>query len=277
MPWPMRAGHHVVAEHRFQAARAGGAHAQHLLARHQHDVAGAHHGGGDQQRRRRCGEGEARAGDRENGGAEPGGLRVVAAVDLAADADRDQDRADREGRGDQAEPDDRQVELDGAVGRGDAHHRGDELHQHGADEQRHQQAEIGVAGAEAGGELFEHRSARLAHDAPGRPGRSAWIRNRETRAAGRTKGRGIRAGTSGRRSTRSRSTRTRRRRRSSSSRSGVSSSTAITGGRAPAPSAASPRARVRRPAGISSDSVPISSSGLDSGEPRWCSQTVVPM
>ena len=43
------AGHHVVAEHQFQAARAGSADAQHLLARHQHDVAGAHHRGGEQQ------------------------------------------------------------------------------------------------------------------------------------------------------------------------------------------------------------------------------------
>ena len=123
----------------------------------------------DQQRHRRRRERKARAGDGEDGGAEPGGLRVVAAVDLAADADRDQDREDREGGGDQAEPDDRQVELDGAVRRGDAHHRGDELHQHGADQQRHEQAVIGVAGAEVGGELFEHRSVRLADDAPAVP------------------------------------------------------------------------------------------------------------
>ena len=159
------AGHHVVAEHRFQAARTGRAHAQQLLARHQHDVAGAHDGGGDQQRHRRRGQRKARAGDGENGGAEPGGLGVVAAIDLAADADRDQDRADREGGGDQAEPDDRQIELDGAVGRGDADHRRDQLHQHGADEQRHEQAVIGIAGAEPGGELFEHRGVRLAYDA----------------------------------------------------------------------------------------------------------------
>jgi hypothetical protein len=110
-----RAGHHVVAEHRLQAARPGGAHAQHLLARHQHDVPGAHDGRGDQQRFGRRSEGETGAGDGENAGAEPGGLCVVTAVDIAADTDRDQDRADREGGGDQPKPDDRQVELDGSV------------------------------------------------------------------------------------------------------------------------------------------------------------------
>ena len=63
----------------------------------------------------------------------------------------------------------RQVELDGAVRGGDADHRRDHLHQHGADEQRHEQAVVGIAGAEMGGELFEHRNARLAYDARGRP------------------------------------------------------------------------------------------------------------
>ena len=141
---------------------------------------------------------KARAGDGENGGAEPGGLGVVAAIDLAADADRDQDRADREGGGDQAEPDDRQVELDGAVGRGDADHRRDQLHQHGADEQRHEQAVVGIAGAETGGELFEHRSVRLAYDArPSRNGAAA--RSRKSRAAGRPTSRGRSAGRTGRR------------------------------------------------------------------------------
>ena len=77
-----------------------------------------------QARRRRPRTRSPRMATTKMADAEPGGLRVVAAVDEAADADRDQDREDGEGGGDQAEPDDRQVELDGAIGDGDADQRG---------------------------------------------------------------------------------------------------------------------------------------------------------
>ena len=55
-----------------------------------------------------------------------------------------------------------------------------------AGEQRHQQPVVDVAVAEAGGELFEHRSVRLTYDARARPDdERAGLEVDESRAAGR--------------------------------------------------------------------------------------------
>ena len=92
------ARHHVVAEHPVEAARPAGPHAQHLLRRHQEQVSDAEQGGKRQQRGGGGKEGEAPARQREQARADPDGVCVVAAIDVAADPHGDADREQRERR-----------------------------------------------------------------------------------------------------------------------------------------------------------------------------------
>src|SRR5882757_1558662 len=70
------------------------------------------------------------------------------AIEMAADLHGNENREDREGTGDEAQPDDREPEFNGAIRDGDAHERRDHLDEKAADEQRNQQRVVDVAIAE---------------------------------------------------------------------------------------------------------------------------------
>ncbi len=72
-------------------------------------------------------------------------MGVVAAIDDAADFQGHENRQDREGGGDRAEPQHVEVEFDRAVGGAHAHHRDDDVGEDDVEDQRGQQAPIEVA------------------------------------------------------------------------------------------------------------------------------------
>jgi hypothetical protein len=133
------------------AARSGAADAQHLLARHQEQVRDA-----EQHRQKQQSGGrirrqpKARTGDNEEPAADPRRLRIVAAIEIAADPDGDEDRQDREGRRDDAEPDHRQIKFDRPIGRGHTHQREHRLDDHRVEQQRNEQPVVDVIGLAAG-------------------------------------------------------------------------------------------------------------------------------
>jgi len=114
--------HHVVPEGDFPPVLAGAAHAQHLLGGHQEHVAGSEQGGEDEQVDRRVWpQPERDGGCKHQYAADPGSLRVVAAIDVAADAQRREDRNDGKARRDDAEPQWWEAELDGPIRNADTH------------------------------------------------------------------------------------------------------------------------------------------------------------
>ena len=120
-PLPDRIGDHVVADVALERARRRIGGAQDLLADDQHQVAEAEQRGEDQQPGQRRPHRKAAAGDAQQAGADRRRCGSRCPVDVAADLDRQQQRQDRDGGGDDAEPDHRQAELDRAIARGHAH------------------------------------------------------------------------------------------------------------------------------------------------------------
>ena len=161
------AADHIIAEGRVAAARTGAANAQHLLARHQKQMADAEQGREDEEPGERVGEkAEAGADQNEHARAEPRGLRVVAAIQKTADPHGENGRRHGERRRDDAEPNDRQIELNRPIRRRHANDRVDRLHGRRVHDQRDEQAVIDVVRLSAGrqefGEGIQHRAPPLA-------------------------------------------------------------------------------------------------------------------
>ena len=76
--------------------------------------------------------------------ADPGRHDIVPAVDEPADPHRREYRHQRKAAGNQADPEHRQIELDGAVGGRDARQRDHGIDRHGVRHQRHEQADVQV-------------------------------------------------------------------------------------------------------------------------------------
>ena len=140
---PRRIGDHVIADGALHRARTGAApRALDLLADHEQQMRGADDRGGNQNPRQIRQQHEPRAADDQQAGAHPGRDGIIAAVDEAPDRHADRDRQQRIDRGDDAEPDHRQIELDGAIGRGDADDGDDRLLDEGGGNDGEEQAAV---------------------------------------------------------------------------------------------------------------------------------------
>ena len=119
---------HVIADGAFHRARTGPAPGtQHLLADDKQKMRGADDGRGRENSRQVRKQHKPRTPDDQQAAAEPGRDGVIAAIDKAADRNAEPDRQYGIDRGDDADPDDGQIELDGAIRRGDAHDSDDRL------------------------------------------------------------------------------------------------------------------------------------------------------